>query len=561
MEEDAVEYWIYPTTGGCNDGLSSLAEIWTCIEDPVQNYIWHSQIFNLSHCVGKDGWYLHGSVVYGESVEDEWMVVGLLNHITRCVDHVCARVCDNDGEIILIEAAETVPRWAGEPALAEGRVFLFAGEVHLVPVCSGPGDVSPFPVGRPDPAVAARFVANYPHLTCASAPVQKCISDRLDGFPLKVSRNLHTTTLVVPDMLAAVLHNNKQAVSDLIQALRDHDQLDLRSTRSMPRLQPVKCASYSLTFPRCLYALLNSINVRPHRSSGWIIDEKDKSQVLGYKLSVGLETILSRHRPSHSGSDSNKEWKLFLAKLTDIGYFQGELQGSRKYQELLEKAAGFWGASRDDARHSRLDKLVALVESYERGELTAPVEGWLPPGGLEDDESWLEVTPESLDKLLAARFGVTAGGEDNIPTELNDFLHRLSDMAGVVVGDDDKAGRQLDLDPDQLVASMQKLLGDQTSVNNDGGDDDDDSEEASEDDTDGEDPVVVDYMDRLDVEVAGSVQGRNDMPDQTRPLEVDSNVLANLLASYSAEVGFSGPTSSLLTTLGINPGPKEGSST
>ena len=64
-------------------------------------------------------------------------------------------------------------RWAGEPALAEGRVFLFAGEVHLVPVCSGPGDVSPFPVGRPDPAVAARFVANYPHLTCASAPVQK----------------------------------------------------------------------------------------------------------------------------------------------------------------------------------------------------------------------------------------------------------------------------------------------------------------------------------------------------------------------------------------------------
>ena len=51
------------------------------------------------------------------------------------------------------------------------------------------------------------------------------------------------------------------------------------------------------------------------------------------------------------------------------------------------------------------------------------------------------------------------------------------------------------------------------------------------------------------------------MPDQTRPLEVDSNVLANLLASYSAEVGFSGPTSSLLTTLGINPGPKEGSST
>ena len=35
----------------------------------------------------------------------------------------------------------------------------------------------------------------------------------------------------------------------------------------------------------------------------------------------------------------------------------------------------------------------------------------------------------------------------------------------------------------------------------------DDSEEASDDETDGEDPVVVDYMDRLDDEVANSVQG------------------------------------------------------
>ena len=78
-------------------------------------------------------------------------------------------------------------------------------------------------------------------------------------------------------------------------------------------------------------------------------------------------------------------------------------------------------------------------------------------------------------------------------------------MAGVVVGEKDDADESLDLEPDQLIASMQKLLGGEDPSVADGGEDD--SEEASDDETDGEDPVVVDYMDRLDDEVASSVQG------------------------------------------------------
>ena len=48
--------------------------------------------------------------------------------------------------------------------------------------------------------------------------------------------------------------------------------------------------------------------------------------------------------------------------------------------------------------------------------------------------------------------------------------------------------------------------------------------------------------------------GRSDLPDLERPLEVDSNVLSNLLSSYSAELGYGGPASSILNTIGINPG-------
>ena len=36
----------------------------------------------------------------------------------------------------------------------------------------------------------------------------------------------------------------------------------------------------------------------------------------------------------------------------------------------------------------------------------------------------------------------------------------------------------------------------------------------SEEEDDDEDPIIIDYMDRLDAEVGGEVKGRQDLPDQ-----------------------------------------------
>eukprot|EP00088_Acartia_fossae_P039766 TRINITY_DN41391_c0_g1_i1.p1 TRINITY_DN41391_c0_g1~~TRINITY_DN41391_c0_g1_i1.p1 ORF type:complete len:319 (+),score=28.85 TRINITY_DN41391_c0_g1_i1:59-1015(+) len=315
MAEDQVQYWIYPTEEGM-DALSTLAWVWELVDDLVNKYIWHLNIFNLSIQNDKDGWHLEGKVDYGESVEDEWMVISLLVHITKKLNNLCARVVDTDGEILLIEAANTLPRWAGEPDIADGRVFLYGGQVHLLAPCKTPGDISPFPHGRPNPSSAARYIATYPHLTQAGQPVQKAIIDRIGGLPKDVSSNLHTTTVVIPDILAALLHNNHQAVSDIVHALRDQDHLDMRKTRSMPRIKQTKTGSYALTFPRCLYALLSSINVRPHRSCKWSIDEKDRGQVLGFKLSLGLEIILSRYRPPHQTNSEDEGCSAEFAKFS-----------------------------------------------------------------------------------------------------------------------------------------------------------------------------------------------------------------------------------------------------
>jgi len=563
--EEKVEYWIYPTDEEL-EPLSTLAKLWTIIDESVNRFLWHQQMFNLRVVHQKDSWLLYGSVAYGESVEDEWMVVAILKFITSMVDCVCARVTDTDGEILLIEAADCVPRWAGEPSVAEGRVFLFNGQVHLLPVCQTPGNITPFPCGVPDPSHASRFIRQYPHLTRAGPTVQQAIDARVGNLVADCSGHQHRTTVRLPELVAYLIHNNKQAVSDLINALRDKDHLDLRNCRAMKRVRPGRLRAYSVTFPRCLYALLNSITVRPHRSSGWKVDEKKKAEMLGFQLSLGLEIILSRHRKLHEHSETSPNTEKFLKKLEDVGYFQGELAGSVKYKSLLSKAKEFMRNSQQDSHHTRLDDLVDVVTKFDTSADKAepePPSGWLPDGGIaDDDESWMEVTPESLDKLLAARFGVaTPTDEDNIPAELNAFLSRVSGLAGVDASprpndshsnDDDR----VDLDPQQLIDSMQKLLGADRQTRDDEGSDFSDDSSDDEEDCD-VDPVIVDYMSRLDCEVE-QVKGRTtDLPDQDRPLQVDASVLSNLLSSYSQELGVAGPSSSLFTSMGVNPGRKE----
>ncbi len=239
-------------------------------------------------------------------------------------------------------------------------------------------------------------------------------------------------------------------------------------------------------------------------------------------------------------------------------YSSGEMEGSRKYKELLEQAKQFFENSTDNVYHSRLDKIMSSVEGYEKGSLKAPELGWLSPPGQPDSETWMEVTPESLDQMLAARFGVAQGGEDKIPGALNAFLNKMSDMTGVESHMED----DMNFKADDLIASMKKLLG-ETGNNEDTHKDDngeaDSSDSDSESDIENDDPVIIDYMSRLDAEIGGSVAGRSDLPDLDQPLQVDSNVLSNLLASYSAEFGFSGPTSSILNTIGVNPGVKKDS--
>jgi hypothetical protein len=58
---------------------------------------------------------------YGDSVEDEWLIVYLLRELSKTFLDLWIKVGDTDGEFLLIEAANALPRWLN-PEIADNRV-------------------------------------------------------------------------------------------------------------------------------------------------------------------------------------------------------------------------------------------------------------------------------------------------------------------------------------------------------------------------------------------------------------------------------------------------------
>lgn len=64
---------------------------------------------------------LRGRTNFGDSIADEWLTVYLLRELSGHFQDAWIRVYDTDGEFLLIEAANVIPRWLN-PEVAENRV-------------------------------------------------------------------------------------------------------------------------------------------------------------------------------------------------------------------------------------------------------------------------------------------------------------------------------------------------------------------------------------------------------------------------------------------------------
>ena len=532
----------------------------------------------------------------GDSVEDEWFVVWLLVHLSRRRDFagVAFRVWDDDGEFLLIEAADHLPRWLQGPGAAANRVFVFRGQLHLVP----PEQKPPEALALPD---ALRRLAG-PGRTAAGRRVQLQIEHRIREYPGKARADMHVAHCAVPRRVASLLRAEPQLVAAAVAAFSGRGPDDLRAARALEHFPPAAEAEAGLTvaavtFSRCLYAQL----ALPAFAGppGWPLPPRSHPTFaraeLGMKLTCGLEMAVAR------GAGA---WRAYRGALEARGYFEGHLPGSREHRRLLDAAAAAFRADGEAAGEWDWDweELLGRVGAGRDpggGAAEGGGEG-LPP---EDDAGWLDEGEALLSAAMRERAGAgeAAAAEeppdallDSLARGMRAFVEQQASHAGAEVPagprpfDPDYAGVFRELKEALALGGHEAFeeISSGAPSESDFSDDATDSESESSGDgggaawtagapaglyfnqaaqeigSDSDDEEFDDrYAAALAEQLAGTkvapggegrAAGAADADDGgLKPVDVDLGVVSNLLASVESQDGLPGPAGNLLGLMGV----------
>ncbi|NXM76189.1 ECD protein, partial [Serilophus lunatus] len=558
--------------------------------------------------------HIAGTTLFGDNVEDEWFIVYLVREITREFPGLAARdgrgggelkkkghIDDNDGEFLLIEAADFLPKWLN-PENSENRVFFYKGELHIIPLSETPGQECDLSAPCPTIPEALSLLSTRSEEFLAAEPIRAAVYKRIDGYPEKIQASLHRARCYIPAGAVAVLRQRPSLVAAAVQAFYLRDPGDLRACRRPFRAFPAHQRVMALvTFTRCLYAQLVQQKFVPDRRSGYTLPlpshPQYKAYELGMKLAHGFEILCSKSSKVSSDSQtkvlSGPLWERFLRSLKEKDYFKGEIEGSAKYSELLHMAEDYFQQSvntpESSVEVSPGDEILALLQ-------TTPIDveefkreaACLPP---EDDDSWLDITPDALDQMLKeANESLPSSSEEEqkydleaVAESMKAFVSKVSTHEGAEMPwSSDES--HVTFDVDSFTKALDRILGaDSEELDSDDLDEEEEFGFSDEDDEDSgaenqrqDQKVSPDeligslksYMNEMDRELAQTNVGKSFTPQskgassvkaagsgagdtELAPVDVDMNLVANLLESYSAQAGLAGPTSNILQSMGV----------
>ncbi|KAA6422714.1 MAG: SGT1 isoform 1 [Trebouxia sp. A1-2] len=358
--------------------------------------------------------HLWGLARFGDNIEDEWLIVWLLHQITIKFSSVCARIWDNDGNFLLIEAAYSLPKWL-KPETSSNRVWLLNGQLHIIPL---PNRHHPTLPSSPTVQEALQILSSDSVNTIAKAGVQDAIRLKIKGYPKKTQTDMHRARCLLPAKIAHVLQHKPQLVSPAVQTFHYRDVQDMRAAAKLAHFQPQDLVTVIVSFNRALYAQLAQQQFQPPR--GYPLPAPNnptfKAANLGMKLTCGFEMVMAKYTSESScGTSStfqgsvqldasalkgNPQWAAFKASLAKNGYFRGNIPGSAQYKELLAEAVQAYAQS--EAYQQSVNAAPGPGEAI-AAILQQPVDRDQFKDGPEDDDSWMTGGAADLEAELAQR--------------------------------------------------------------------------------------------------------------------------------------------------------------
>lgn len=131
---------------------------------------------------------------------------------------------------MLIEAAEHLPRWI-KPEIMENRVFIFDGNLHIIPLPSTPAELQHLPSSQSlSLSSALSIIKNKKVNTKADNHIQECINNRIKIFPSKIKEDKHSVKCYLPLQLVFLILKNPLLLSKAINTYynRDIDTIQVR---------------------------------------------------------------------------------------------------------------------------------------------------------------------------------------------------------------------------------------------------------------------------------------------------------------------------------------------
>uniref|UniRef100_A0A8C5QDF3 Ecdysoneless cell cycle regulator n=1 Tax=Leptobrachium leishanense TaxID=445787 RepID=A0A8C5QDF3_9ANUR len=609
--EDFVEYHLFLVSEEPSDAVQRKQILKQYIElilakfaHLLAPYIWQNQPFNLRYYAKKGNIPAHigGVTSFGDNIEDEWFIVYLIQQITNEFPALAARIEDNDGEFLLIEAADFLPKWL-EPENSSNRVFFYHGKLCIIPLRQvdeeQPGSTKPIELPQ-----ALALLSSHSEKLLAAESISKAIRRRLEGYPAKIRDSLHRAHCFVPAGIVAVLKERPNLVSAAVQAFYLRDPIDLKACRVFRYFTPETRALASVRFTKCLYAQLVQQKFQPDRRSGYMLPALSHPQYKAYetgmKLAHGFEILCSKcPMPAADAKKSPLQsplWAGFLDTLKKNDYFKGEMEGSVLYSELLKKSELYFQQSvvtpDSSASMGPGEEVLHLLQTLPVNmEELKGEEGNLPP---DEDDIWLNISPENLEQILQD----AAGPTDSVPvSDVNEqkydlsevtesmkaFISKVSSHEGAEVPWD-LSNTPINFDLDSFKRALDNIIGSSPeSLDSDDLESEEDFEFLESEEEQQMPPSEAlgslrSYMEVMDQELAQTNIGKSftrksnddsaepgtveteqvnmeeknaDEPSYA-PVDVDLNLVTNLLESYSSQVGLAGPASNLLQSMGVH---------
>ncbi|KEF62851.1 uncharacterized protein A1O9_00824 [Exophiala aquamarina CBS 119918] len=584
----------------------------------LKDYIWQRQGFSLE-LNKEDGLsFLRGRTEYGDSVEDEWVVVWVLKELTKSFSELWVKVTDSDGEFLLIEASGTLPAWL-EPEVAENRVWINNGQLRIIKPAANSRSSK-----RTDEKLsllqAREIILNEPQRIMHSTSMEEEAFFRLRNYPKQITENMHHAVITIPRTIAFLLHQKPAYISPAVEAFYLRDPIALKPLQSKDNMDkmsfpPEDFVSVSVKFPRVAYAQVKSQDFPPPAVFAGAMPSRTESKSYaraetGMKVACGFEMLVSDSQ--FQDKPAVREMKMLLEDLKsgdealpttseietweqyedddkwlDINFddLDNELDGRRKGQT----SAGKKGTFGDKAAQENLQRIVKQFEQFLNDDKAG-----LDGAGMFDEDSSDDDDDEE-DDIDDLEDDDDQGEDKDASFNEDDFTKMMQEMMGMppevmkeIMSGKLGPGAQ---DPANRAGLRQPAAGTGRII--EGGLDSELSDEG-EDEDGGEDMQA--FMKQMEAELRGTgvldlnppassskrgkqaaaikgaaTSGSNEIEEVDRDSDVDElssddedidneidvNLARNLLESLKSQAGTAGPGGNLMGMLGLGMLPRD----